>query len=81
MIDTPTSTIPPYENEIMYGNGVTTVKKTDVGPAHVLRTNTRPPLAGPYAFSRIPKPYWSRSRIHTMHEISDTWLFVNFSSG
>lgn len=74
-------TASPYDNEIAYGRSVTTVKKTDIGPAHILRTNTRPPLAGPYAFSRIPKPYWDRPRVHLMNDISDTFLFVNFSSG
>lgn len=71
----------PYENEIAYGRSLTTIKKTDIGPAHVLRTNTRPPLAGPFAFSRIPKPYWNKPRVHLMHAISETWLFSNFSSG
>ncbi|XP_031630826.1 CD109 antigen-like isoform X2 [Contarinia nasturtii] len=75
------STVPSYDNEISYGRSLTTVKKTDIGPAHVLRTNTRPPLAGPYAFSRIPKPYWDRPRVHLMNDISDSFLFVNFSSG
>lgn len=75
------STVSPYDNEISYGRSLTTVKKTDIGPAHVLRTNTRPPLAGPYAFSRIPKPYWDRPRVHLMNDISDSFLFVNFSSG
>lgn len=76
-----TTTQSPYDNEIFNGRTVTTIKKTDIGPAHVLKTNTRPPLAGPYAFSRIPKPYWNRPRVHLMHDISDTWLFESFSSG
>lgn len=38
----------PFENEIFGVGEITTVKKTDFGPAHVLRTNTKPPLAGPY---------------------------------
>lgn len=38
----------PYENEIFGVGEITTVKKTDFGPAHILRTNTKPPLAGPY---------------------------------
>lgn len=77
----PTSTLAPYDNEIIHGHSITTIKKTDIGPAHVLKTNTRPPLAGPYAFSRIPKPYRNRPRVHLMHAIRDTWLFVNFTSG
>lgn len=76
-----TTTLTPIDNEISYGRALTTVKKTDIGPAHVLRTNTRPPLAGPYAFSRIPKPYRDRPRVHLMHAPSDAWLFESFSSG
>lgn len=81
LAESSSSTASPYDNEISYPSGVTTVKKTDIGPAHILRTNTRPPLAGPYAFSRIPKPYWDRPRVHLMNDIKDTFLFVNFSSG
>lgn len=59
----------------------TTIKKTDIGPAHKFELNTKPPLAGPYAFSRIPKPFWNRPRVHVMSDIMDTWLFMNISSG
>lgn len=71
-----------YENEIISGD-ITTLKKTDIGPAHLLRTNTKPPLAGPFAFSRIPKSKWNRQqhRIPLMHAIANTWLFFDFSSG
>lgn len=53
----------------------------DPKEARHFNTNTRPPLAGPYAFSRLPKPRWNRPRVYLMHDIRDTWLFLNFSSG
>ena len=55
--------------------------KPDLGPPVVFRSVTRPPLAGPYAFSRIPTPVWNRPRVFLLHDIADTWLFANFSSG
>lgn len=58
-----------------------TTVKTDLGPPKVLKTFTRPPLAGPFAFSRIPKPHWDRPRVHVPHEIQNTWLFLNANSG
>lgn len=71
----------PIENEIAgRNNNILTKKKSDIGPAHLLRTNTKPPLAGPYAFSRIPKSKWKRKRVLLDHVIRDTWLFVNFPS-
>lgn len=73
--------ISPYDNEIFGKNDVTKIKKADIGPAHVFRINTKPPLAGPYAFSRIPKPKWKRHRILLDHEIRDTWMFHNTRSG
>ncbi|XP_071448313.1 thioester-containing protein 1 allele R1 [Hetaerina americana] len=43
---------------------------------------TRPPLAGPYAFSRIPAPTWNyRPRVHLLSEPANTWFFTNVSSG
>ncbi|KAG8240283.1 hypothetical protein J437_LFUL012760, partial [Ladona fulva] len=43
---------------------------------------TRPPLAGPFAFSRIPAPSWDyRPRVHLIQDLSDTWIFTNISSG
>lgn len=71
----------PYENEIFGVGEITTVKKTDIGPAHILRTNTKPPLAGPFAFSRIPKSKWKRQRVLLTNEIRDTWLFSDIYSG
>lgn len=54
-------TVSPYENEIASGRGLTTIKKTDIGPAHVLRTNTRPPL-GEFLllYSVIPKFFFGK---------------------
>lgn len=55
--------------------------KPDRGPGLSFQTATRPPLAGPYAFSRIPKSAWNKPKIYLSDEIQDTWLFTNFSSG
>lgn len=63
------------------GSKMSTIKKTDIGPAYKFKVNTRPPLAGPYAFSRIPKPFWNRPRVHVKNEVEDTWIFMNISSG
>ena len=48
---------------------------------HVLVTNTRPPLAGPFAFSRIPRPHRDIPRLFLSQEIQNTWLFDNTYSG
>lgn len=61
-------------------HGLSTLKP-DIGPPVKHRLATRPPLAGPYAFSRIPIPVWNRPRVFLMHDISNTWLFTDFSSG
>jgi hypothetical protein len=55
--------------------------KTDIGPPKFLKINTRPPLAGPYAFSRIPKPFRNTPKVFLTHEIQNTWLFLSTSSG
>ena len=47
----------------------------------VFKTNTRPPYAGPYAFSRIPKPHKNVPRVFLSHEIQNTWLYLDISSG
>lgn len=60
--------------------GVTTLKP-DLGPALIYKPATRPPLAGPYGFSRIPKPVWNKPRVHLVHDLAQTWLFSNLSSG
>ncbi|PSN57619.1 hypothetical protein C0J52_00529 [Blattella germanica] len=57
------------------------VVKPDLGPAVVYKPVTRPPLAGPYAFSRIPTPVWNKPRVFLVHDIASTWLFTNLSSG
>ncbi|KAJ9579454.1 hypothetical protein L9F63_024436, partial [Diploptera punctata] len=57
------------------------VVKPDLGPPVVYQPATRPPLAGPYAFSRIPTPVWNKPRVFLMHDIASTWLFTNLSSG
>ncbi|XP_029178169.1 CD109 antigen-like isoform X3 [Nylanderia fulva] len=61
-------------------HGVSTLRP-DLGPPVTHRLATRPPLAGPYAFSRIPYPVWNKPRVFLMHDILNTWLFANFSSG
>lgn len=69
-----------YNKEPFDGSKYTTLK-TDVGPPHKFKKNTKPPLAGPFAFSRIPKPFRNIPRVFLMHDISDTWLFLNVTSG
>ncbi|RLU17946.1 hypothetical protein DMN91_010186 [Ooceraea biroi] len=61
-------------------HGLSTLRP-DLGPPVTHRLATRPPLAGPYAFSRIPPPVWNKPRVFLMHDILNTWLFANFSSG
>ncbi|XP_017784771.1 PREDICTED: CD109 antigen-like [Nicrophorus vespilloides] len=55
--------------------------KPDRGVGLNFHTVTRPPLAGPYAFSRIPRPVWDKPRVYLSDHLYDTWLFNNFSSG
>jgi hypothetical protein len=57
------------------------VVKPDLGPAVIVEPVTRPPLAGPYAFSRIPTPVRDKPHVFLMHDIASTWLFTNLSSG
>ncbi|XP_006620960.1 CD109 antigen-like isoform X1 [Apis dorsata] len=61
-------------------HGASTLRP-DLGPPVMHKLATRPPLAGPYAFSRIPPPVWNKPRVFLMHDISNTWLFTNFSAG
>ncbi|XP_078044260.1 thioester-containing protein 1 allele R1 isoform X2 [Augochlora pura] len=61
-------------------HGASTLRP-DIGPPVTHKLATRPPLAGPYAFSRIPPPVWNKPRVFLMHDILNTWLFTNFSSG
>lgn len=55
--------------------------KPDIGPPVVYRLFTRPPLAGPFAFSNIPTPAWNHPRVFLEQDIADTWLFNNYSVG
>lgn len=59
---------------------LTTIRKTDIGPAHAIETNTLAPGKGRYAFSYTPKPFWHNPRIHVMHPPADTWLFMNVTA-
>ncbi|KAG6796738.1 antigen [Apis mellifera caucasica] len=61
-------------------HGASTLRP-DLGPPVMHKLATRPPLAGPYAFSRIPPPVWNKPRVFLMHDILNTWLFTNFSAG
>lgn len=56
------------------------VVKPYIGPGAVVQPVTRPPLAGPYAFSRIPAPVWNKPRVFLTHALQDTWLFTNLSA-
>lgn len=60
---------------------VLTSKKTDIGPAHTFLSNTKPPLAGPYAFSRIPTSKWKRQRVLLESNLLDTWMFDSYQAG
>jgi hypothetical protein len=73
----------PLNNEIKKGRKYEySTIRTDVGPPNLFKFQTKPPLAGPYAFSRIPKPRWDHPRIHLKKDIQNTWLFMNsYSSG
>lgn len=59
---------------------LTTIRKTDIGPAHAIEVNTLAPGKGRYAFSYTPKPFWHNPRIHVMHPPADTWLFMNVTA-
>ncbi|XP_073826156.1 thioester-containing protein 3 [Musca autumnalis] len=59
---------------------LTTIRKTDIGPAHAIEFNTLAPGKGRYAFSYTPKPFWHNPRIHVMHPPADTWLFMNVTA-
>ncbi|CAH0556688.1 unnamed protein product [Brassicogethes aeneus] len=67
-----------YLRPVFYG---TATVKPDRGFVLPIHSVTRPPLAGPYAFSRIPKPVWNKPKVYLTHDIANTWLFNNFSSG
>ncbi|KAK4880764.1 hypothetical protein RN001_008910 [Aquatica leii] len=65
-----------YLRPVSYGSSTV---KPDRGVGLAFHTITRPPLAGPYAFSRIPKPVWNVPKVYLTNDIADTWLFTNFS--
>lgn len=51
--------------------------QADQGPAVLYETATRPPLAGPYAFSRLPRPVDDLPKIFLKNDLPQTWLFTN----
>lgn len=54
--------------------GASTVRP-DLGPGVAYQAPTRPPLAGPYAFSFLPPPPDSRPRLYLHEAVPPTWLF------
>ena len=56
--------------------GVDTVNP-DKGPALEYEVKTRPNLAGPYAFSKIPKPVDNLPKVYLRKDLPNTWLFMN----
>ncbi|XP_076058869.1 CD109 antigen-like [Oratosquilla oratoria] len=60
-------------------SGVSTLKP-DLGPALEYNHPTRPPLAGPYAFSFLPPPADDRPRVFLQRDIPATWLFEDAES-
>ncbi|XP_044750502.1 CD109 antigen-like isoform X2 [Coccinella septempunctata] len=57
----------------------TSTVKPDRGFGLPIHPVTRPPLAGPYAFSRIPTPVWNIPKVYLQSEVLETWIFSNFS--
>ena len=51
--------------------------KPDQGPGVIFESATRPPLAGPYAFSRLPRPVDDLPKIYLKNDLPATWLFTN----
>ncbi|XP_072395001.1 thioester-containing protein 1 allele R1-like [Diabrotica undecimpunctata] len=66
-----------YLRPVFYGPSTV---KPDRGLGLPIHSATRPPLAGPYAFSRIPRPVWNRPKVYLSQDIAETWLFNNFST-
>ena len=54
--------------------------QTDQGPSVPFEIATRPPLAGPYAFSRLPRPADDLPKIFLRNDLPATWLFTNAST-
>jgi len=59
--------------------GVSTVRP-DQGPGVEYESATRPPLAGPYAFSRLPRPSDDLPKIFLRNDLPQTWLFTNVTT-
>ncbi|BES88505.1 thioester-containing protein [Nesidiocoris tenuis] len=57
--------------------------KPDIGPRVPYKKGNRPPLAGPFAFSRLPKQVIHRPRVYFSDSNIpiNTWLFANFTIG
>ncbi|MPC08389.1 CD109 antigen [Portunus trituberculatus] len=51
--------------------------RPDLGPGLAYNAPTRPPLAGPYAFSYLPPPPDSRPRLYLNQHVPPTWLFLD----
>jgi CD109 antigen len=49
----------------------------DQGPGVEYESATRPPLAGPYAFSRLPRPVDNLPKVYLKNDLPPTWLFAN----
>ncbi|KAK4294086.1 hypothetical protein Pmani_033266 [Petrolisthes manimaculis] len=54
--------------------------RPDLGPGLEYNAPTRPPLAGPYAFSYLPPPPDSRPRLYLNQHVPSTWLFRDTST-
>merc|ERR1719334_524294 len=54
--------------------------QTDQGPSVPYEVATRPPLEGPYAFSRLPRPADDLPKIFLRNDLPVTWLFTNAST-
>jgi len=53
----------------------------DKGPSITLVTLKRPPLAGPYAFSKIPVPVDNNPKIYLVRDPPPTWIFSSIEAG
>ena len=53
------------------------VLNPDQGPGLVYESSTRPPLAGPYAFSKLPEPVDNLPKLYLQNDLPSTWLFIN----
>lgn len=53
----------------------------DKGPAVSLPNLIRPPLAGPYAFSRIPTPVDDNPKMYLLRDPPPTWIFTSVETG